>query len=65
MMIMQIVQAWNDAGRFTYSYQNRGITNTVNFAFTGWPACEGDTLSSYSSPDPEDGLDYQENQVYP
>jgi hypothetical protein len=57
-----IIDAWNNAGSQTYSYQNKGVTNTVVFAYVADGNCLNDTLTSYQSPGA--GLQYKQTTVY-
>ena len=59
-----IQQAWINAGKTAYSGFNLG-SSAITFVTAGWPDCFSDTLSSYSSPDSGDTIQYQSTQVYP
>ena len=41
------------------------LANPVNFVTAGWPDCQNDTLTSYSSPDFYDALQYTITKVSP
>lgn len=58
-----IQSAFSDAG--TYWAHLNGAPFTIKFAVSGWLNCLNDKLSLYYDPDPSDGLQYQETQVYP
>jgi hypothetical protein len=58
-----IYEAFLSAGSY-YAHLN-GSANTIKFAVSYWPNCLNDKLSSYQDPDPQDGLQYKEVEIYP
>ena len=59
-----VINAWENAGTTSYNANPKGITNNIVYASTYWPACQNDTTSTYSAPDPADGLQYSTKQVF-
>lgn len=58
-----IYQAFNIAGSsLAHTY---GDTNVVKFAISYWPNCFDDRFVNYHDPDPGDGLQYRETEIYP
>ena len=63
---MTIIDAWNQATRDAFYYDSAVIgSQTLKNGAAYWPACHGDSLSQYSSPDPDDGLQYSQVQIFP
>ncbi len=60
-----IVDAFNAAVREEATINSINVPITLKNAVSYWPNCLGDKLTSYSDPDPLDGLNYQETQVFP
>jgi hypothetical protein len=60
---VSIKQSWINAG--TAAYKGLILANPVNFVTAGWPDCQNDTLTSYSSPDFYDALQYTITKVSP
>jgi hypothetical protein len=58
-----IYETFLSAGSY-YAHLN-GSANTIKFAVSYWPNCLNDKLSSYQDPDPQDGLQYKEVEIYP
>jgi hypothetical protein len=60
-----VEDAWFDAGRRAYQlFRLFGVNDAVTFAVVGWPACFNDTVLLYSDPDPQNGLQRTEREVY-
>jgi hypothetical protein len=60
-----IPNSWYDAGQRTYQRDPPATTETLYFRIAGWQDCFNDTLLSYADPDPDDGLKYDHQKVYP
>ncbi|HEY1718434.1 MAG TPA: DUF6345 domain-containing protein, partial [Verrucomicrobiae bacterium] len=60
---VSIKQSWINAGQQAYAHYS--LANSVNFVTVGWPDCQNDTLTSYSSPDSDDGLQSTTIKVSP
>ena len=61
-----IVDSFNNASHDEYTLDSMYLSGlTLKNAVSYWPACFGDKLSLYSEPDPTDGLQYQQTQVFP
>ncbi|MCX6891856.1 MAG: DUF6345 domain-containing protein [Verrucomicrobia bacterium] len=60
-----IVDAFNNALETELFLNRLFVTNTIKAAVSFWPACINDKLSDAHDPDPLNGLQYQETQVFP
>lgn len=59
-----IINAWYNAGTYTYSYQNgTNMIKPVKFAYAGWSTCIYDQMTAYQ--DPGGSITYGQQQVYP